>query len=296
MGKMEQRELTRIKCLFDQKNSSNSVCFITSSSDTGVTRNFGRYGARFAPQAILNEFKKMIFPTSWKSRSFNAIEVANTDYEKENFQQAQLNEAENILNLLKRDHSFIHLGGGHDHVYPMLKAMLSNQAKKIAIINIDAHADTRVDEEFHSGTPFRQISNEHPDRVQILQIGLQHFANSSSTLSDLKCQQEQIFYSKHQNWIKTVEQALTQFLVRHMDAMVFISLDVDAIESSVMSAVSAVNPQGIDQNQIEFVLSMLRHHAPQGHLGIYEYNPLYEDLSNKGAKFIAKIIYDWLND
>jgi formiminoglutamase len=62
-----------------------------------------------------------------------------------------------------------------------------------------------------------------------------------------------------------------------------------------MNAVSAVNPQGIEQNQIEYIMSLLKYQAPHAHLGIYEYNPIYEDLSNKGAKFIAKMLFDWLN-
>ena len=53
----------------------------------------------------------------------------------------------------------IHLGGGHDHIYPLLRA-LSAQNDRITVINIDAHLDTRTDDLPHSGTPFRQFARE----------------------------------------------------------------------------------------------------------------------------------------
>jgi formiminoglutamase len=54
------------------------------------------------------------------------------------------------------EQNIIHLGGGHDHVYPLLKA-IETKYKKIIILNIDPHCDTRESEHNHSGTPFRQF-------------------------------------------------------------------------------------------------------------------------------------------
>jgi len=122
---------------------------------------------------------------------------------------------------------------------------------------------------------------------------LHEFANSPATLSEMACPHQKVFYSLDTQWIKQAELAITNFLVNNINSSIFISLDVDVLESSAMSAVSAVNHNGMNISQLEFIMSMLKYHAPQAKLGIYEYNPLYEDLSNKGAKLIAHVLFNW---
>ena len=66
-----------------------------------------------------------------------------------------------------------------------------------------------------------------------------------------------------------------------------------------MSAVSAVNPAGVQLKEVELIISKIKTKIKETEckacFGIYEYNPIYDDLSNKGAKVISHLIYNWLS-
>ena len=75
----------------------------------------------------------------------------------------------------------------------------------------------------------------------------------------------------------------------------FISIDSDAISSSVMEAVSAVNHDGINPKHLLDWVNMLKEFPCKTQvLGIYEYNPVFENLSQKGARYLAGLIYTFL--
>jgi formiminoglutamase len=293
---MENRAQFRIKNLFtDDFSHSAYDIFLKSECDLGVRLNLGRHGARFAPAAILYELKKMIHPLTWQDRSMKEVSVADSGND---FNQAQINQITNIVDALSTPirGNIIQLGGGHDHIYCLAMALYQKYQKKIKIINLDAHADTRTDSCFHSGTPFRQLDQKIP--MDILQIGLNAYANSPSTLSPLKNRELKIFNRyADQHFIQKIQSAIVTFLTNDNseEFITLLSLDCDVINASEMEAVSAVNPSGISYELVECILNWVKDLGVMPRtLGIYEYNPVYDTLSNKGAKQLAHLIYKWL--
>ncbi|MBY0414561.1 MAG: arginase family protein, partial [Bdellovibrionales bacterium] len=160
--------------------SEADILFFKSSSDIGTVRNFGRRGSNFAPEAILNIVKKLALHND---HSWSDIEIGRPDLEEEDFDHAQSTYVTSLTTALSsytKIKKHIYLGGGHDHIYPVLKA-LNTQSKKIKVINIDAHLDTRVDEFHNSGTPFRQFAMEFEGHFELVQLGIHDFANAKST-------------------------------------------------------------------------------------------------------------------
>jgi formiminoglutamase len=135
-------------------NKDVKALFLCSPSDEGVMRNLGRNGTKYGPKTILNHFSQL---TKHNNNSFQYDNVTNQNDEINDFNNAQKSQSENIKNYIEQN--IIHLGGGHDHVYPLLKA-IETKYKKIIILNIDPHCDTRESEHNHSGTPFRQFLSE----------------------------------------------------------------------------------------------------------------------------------------
>jgi formiminoglutamase len=77
--------------------------------------------------------------------------------------------------------------------------------------------------------------------------------------------------------------------------LLIISIDSDGFDSSFMSAVSAVNIDGINlDHYLELQSKLKKLSTGQKCLGIYEYNPIYEDLSLKGARALTKVITEFL--
>lgn len=276
---------------YDSDTKPSDYLIFTSPSDEGVRRNLGRNGARYAPAGILNVFKKM---NQHQELKFSCIQVTDQKAESVQFETAQENAAKEIGKHLKKNDGpiFTHLGGGHDHVFPLLKAIDSSQLfKKIFIINIDAHCDTRVDDSKHSGTPFRDFDHVVKTPTQLVQFGIQYYANSDSTLSALKnIQEEHIFINETQQQLDKLLQLIKEN--DQADTALIFSLDCDALEGHLMKAVSAVNGHGVPLTTVREILNQFKEtHNAKKFYGFYEYNPIFDDLSQLGARTISSLLY-----
>lgn len=282
----------------DAKNPGKQCLFLKSSTDFGVIRNGGRNGARFAPQSFLSTFKKFSQNEILKEWNFVDIEVSSPEEEAADFHRSQDIESEKITAALKEypDAFLCHIGGGHDHAYPFLKS-LSAKYKKVIVINIDAHADTRTDGAFHSGTPFRQFSDFYKGEFKLFQIGLHPFANTFSTLSPLNSGEMNILWKKDLSessliaFFKNIKDELNQ------DTLVVFSIDADALEGSLVPGVSAVNPDGLTRNELLLIWSFYRNlslgHKPV--MGIYELNPVYDTLASLSMRTLGSFVFEVLD-
>ena len=271
-----------------------SCLFIKSSSDVGVMRNGGRNGARFAPQSFMSFFKRLSLSENLLSQAMKEQEVSNQDLELEDFHRAQKTESETIQRLIKNsgDSALVHIGGGHDHIYPLLMAI---GAPKTIVINIDAHADTRTDDESHSGNPFRKFSQKAQD-FHLFQIGLHPFANSQSTLSPLKKGNMSALWRKDLNRLSLEKMFLEIQKEISQETKVILSIDADALSGSLIPGVSAVNGAGLEMSELNLIWENYKalnlFHKPI--VGIYELNPLYDTLSGMSMRTMAGFIFQIL--
>jgi formiminoglutamase len=274
--------------------SEANILFFKSSSDIGAIRNFGRRGAGFAPEAILSVVKKLALHNE---HTWSDIEVAKPELEEEEFSHAQSEYTKVLATAFEsfpKVKKFIYLGGGHDHVYPLLKA-LNKKHKKIKVINIDAHLDTRIDEFHNSGTPFRQFANEFEGQFELIQLGIHDFANTKSTMNELGKARE-VVATYDDLKLLTLNFTNNRKLFERMipydhEALYLFSLDADALESGIMEGVSAVNHRGLPYHFVEELLTYALDVLRAKHFGFYEYNPVYDNLSQKGARTLAGLIY-----
>ena len=278
-------------------SSSHSCLFLKSSSDQGVIRNGGRNGARYAPQSLLATFKRFTQDNQIKDISFVEAEVADPHDEEQDFHGAQERESSRIKMLMDqyKKASVIHIGGGHDHVYPLLKAASAGHSK-VVVLNIDAHADTRTDEHHHSGTPFRQFAEEYSGKFSLYQLGLHHFANSFSTLSPLVKGKQVVLWKNEitperlDTFFKDIEKDIDN------ETLVVFSLDADALNGHEIPGVSAVNPQGLSLIELQDVWERFKEITVSQRkiIGIYELNPVYDTLASISMRSIASFIFEGL--
>ena len=294
---MKNRHLESLGAILTDELRADSPLILTSPSDIGVRRNLGRNGSRFAPEAILGNLKKL-----QNHLSFPAIgmkKVSSQNLEIKNFEKAQIEEIESIKSTLEKNNynRTIHLGGGHDHIYPLLAALPYNE-KQIIILNLDAHCDTRADDHRHSGTPFRNFDELSPRNSHLIQIGVHKYANSASTLKDLKSIKQTHIYKENFSDAELLAQAskvLDQIKISD-DAIFVLSLDADGLSAQEMEAVSAPNHNGFGQSLVRNLTKELRSKfgKHQQVFGIYEYNPIFDNLSQKGSRLIASLMYEFL--
>ena len=143
----------------------------------------------------------------------------------------------------------IAIGGGHNNAYPLLKGSAKGLHKagilpkaQLNAVNLDAHADFRVEEGRHSGNGFRYAMQEgYLGKYAV--VGLHENYNSQSMLDDLYSNLnvnytffEDIFIHEKLNFRQAVAQAFNFADEQHMG----IELDLDAIQNSLSSASSPV--------------------------------------------------------
>lgn len=274
--------------------------FSVGSSDLGVALNGGRRGARYGAQAIINHLLKMSSHSNELIKSITTWEQKEESYKDFNNQQSlYASRLEEIVKNIAKFKNLIHLGGGHDHAFPMLKAIKNSGYKKIIIINLDAHCDTRIDDKNHSGTPFRQGDALKFDEYKVFQIGINQFSNSKQTTEPLKHGSMEIFYKDNlgkKNTQSDVQRFLNDLIDNdkdYKDTILFISLDCDAIDAAFMPGVSAINPNGLTPDFVEAVFKWGRDQSyfQNTIYGIYEYNPIFDTESAHGAKVLSRILY-----
>lgn len=296
----QKRTTESMGALFSKEKHSLNPCsllILTSSSDVGVMRNGGRNGSRLAPQSLLSSFKKLNQSENHQNFSCYQHEVTSISAEQADFVQAQLTQAQHITHWREQyPHSrLLHLGGGHDHIFPLLTSL--SASPKIIVINIDAHADTRTDEESHSGTPFRQFAREYAGEFHLFQVGLHQYSNSLSTLAPLEKGQSHILWrndlsDEHlvSSFFKSIKKLIDQ------KTLVIFSLDADALAGPMVPGVSAVNGNGLDYQELELVWKhYLQLEVPHPCImGIYELNPVYDTLSGMSMRTLSSFIYQSL--
>lgn len=295
---MNNRDLER---LVNNKTDSSlaDILFFKFSSDRGTIKNMGRRGSQFAPQAILSVVKKLACHNLLK---WSEIELADQILEEANFSLSQKNLTTKIhlaLSHHPRAQKFIYLGGGHDYAFPILSALNQN-FQKMVVINLDAHLDTRTDSEPNSGTPFRQIASSFLGDLEIVQLGIHEFANSITTMSNLEKAREVVATYEDVRFGTKDFTATDKFLKRvipfQKETLYVFSLDADAIDAGIMEGVSAVNHRGLPYDFVEDVLLYAIDELHCQHFGIFEYNPVYDNLSQKGARALASLIYQIMDE
>lgn len=286
-----RKEETLADLLVPAEILQGPISIIGTSSDVGVILNGGRWGARFASTCLINQLKKFAKHSNkqihYKVLNFQACEEENS------MALSQMMTGPFTNSIAPTVKNLIHLGSGHDHIYHLVH-YYKKLNKKILCLNLDAHADTRQDAFLHSGTPFRLLANELKDQFELIEFGLLKMANTTSTLSPVISKTEYIFKEqtlKSWNQLKEILKKIDK------DTVFILSLDADVISSSNMKAVSAVNPHGLDLDLIYEIIQFYKSQIPSEYkaFGIYEYNPLYDDLSNQGARTLCGLIYEIIN-
>lgn len=289
----------------DSKELQNLI--ICSPFDHGVRANKGRPGSRFAPKAILGMLSQFVLPSTFFPNS--SLDPLLAPLFIKNFNP----NPHSTLKATPWDKKFftpfkkiVQLGGGHENVFELLDYAASQlrSTSQLWVINIDAHCDTRQStqgsEILHSGNPFRKFDESFKKRWNLIQIGIHPFSNNSHTLAKLTYGHMQIHFAYDWNSQDDFKKNDVLSIVKNLPIkpqdLVILSLDADAISSSEMPSVSAPNPLGLGIQNIFSLLNWYIHlkNSSQKLFGIYEMNPIYDNLSQKGARPLALLIYHYI--
>jgi len=262
----------------DTEQETHKIGILGYSGEEGVRRNQGRLGTKSGPGSIRNILGGIAFHLPEKTRIFDYGDVITIDNDMEASHQLITN---TVKQLLETKHFPVLLGGGHDLAYAHATGIydyLKGKNEKLGIINLDAHFDLRTtqNQQGHSGSPFFQLSQEHPSQFHYLCLGIQRAANPKSlfemaNLTHTKWMTMDDF--QRNNW-----EVIQEKILRFLDSVnkIYLSIDLDGFSSAFAPGVSAPSPMGFNPEIAFKVFELIASSKKLISLDIVELNPTYD--------------------
>lgn len=227
-------------------NASAKFGILGIAEDIGVRLNGGIAGAATAYPVFLKAFCNIQQNQFFSGADFKiagTIEMlAGTQPSAMSMQALDEIVAKHVLEMLRAGLIPIVVGGGHNNVLPMLKALAHMHDTKINVVNLDPHADLRADAERHSGNGFSFArANNYLHKYAMLGL---HQAYNNQYIWDLIAKDqnlnavlwEDIFLSNRISWADAIEQSLSFVQGKPFG----VELDIDAIQNALSSAATPV--------------------------------------------------------
>jgi formiminoglutamase len=218
--------------------------------DLGIKLNNGRPGAAQGPAAFRAALAT--FGTTWDGQKkkplnvpiFDAGDITPTQGDNES---ALLDTHTKIESAVAQLHQLnlvpICIGGGHDLTLPTITALSKHTRAPLAGINFDAHLDVRPRP--GSGMAFRKLIDEKfLDPRRFTTVGVGRFVNDEPDCAWLTTQGASLIYAD--DFLAEPLRVDREFAATFADSTPgFLSIDLDAIDSSAAPGVSATNPAGL---------------------------------------------------
>ena len=263
---------------FNEDLSQRKVGILGYAGDEGVRRNGGRIGAALGPDAIRKVMGSTAFHLKAETQIFDygTIQTGQQDMESSH---ALISKC--TTSLLQTKHFPVLFGGGHDLAYAHATGIfeyLKGKDEKLGIINLDAHFDLRPiqHQKGHSGSPFFQLSQEHPMQFHYLCLGIQGAANPRSLFETAKLTNTKWMAMEDfrmNNW-EVIQEKILGFL--EAVNKVYLSVDLDGFSSAFASGVSAPSPMGFSPDIAFKVFELIASSKKLISLDVVELNPTYD--------------------
>ncbi|MBI4649733.1 agmatinase [Candidatus Desantisbacteria bacterium] len=192
-----------------------------------------------------------------------------------------------VKNIINKDKVLISLGGEHSITAGLVKAF-SEIYSDLTVLQLDAHADLRQE---YEGTKFSHASaiRRTLDYCNAVQVGIRSI--SSEEIDFLKTTDKtKIFFAKD-----IVKKGLKEYLKKIIDSLsdtVYITIDLDVLDPSIMPAVGTPEPGGIGWYDILELLKEVSAKKRVVGADVVELLPLGENIAPNflAAKLIYKLV------
>jgi formiminoglutamase len=280
--------------LLKQSLSESTYVIIGIRECCGPLANKGRSGAQFAFSAFVNAYLNTQVHEDYPKQSICILgEVVESNFQVQ--QKDKVNELDTFLEFILNKYVSsnqvpIFIGGGHNNALPVIRWSAKNQ--KLAVINLDAHADLRSTEVRHSGNSF-STALEEGDLLHYSVLGLHEAYNNAHIREALK--NDQIFHSFYESYVfqqrdllNDLENILRHF---HTDTQVGLEIDMDSIAYMPSSALS---PSGWTLDQVrQFTHLFAKIQKKVAYLNLTEAAPISEmDMLTVG-KALSYLVRDF---
>ncbi|WP_295818381.1 arginase family protein [uncultured Deinococcus sp.] len=253
-----------------------------------------RPGARFGPRALREASLRSVPPftgldgvTRLAGVTFaDAGDVVLPSLEPELARQ-RITEAARLVR--ERCRLPVFLGGDHSVTYPILRAYAD--VPELHVVQLDAHldfTDTRNDTRYSNSSPFRRACEEMVNLVHITTIGLRGLRFDPEAVAAARARGHALIP------MTDVAGDLTRVLERlPRGKNVYLSVDVDSFDPSVIPGTSSPEPDGLTYAQGMAILAETARHNTVVGLDVVELAPSL-DPTGRSELLMARLIMETL--
>lgn len=316
-GRAEPFETARARYWYQlvQPYDQQHIGLIGFACDQGVRRNQGRVGAKAAPPLIRQAFAALPVISALQQRFESQLPSLlgdagdihchdNDGLAESTLEQAQIKYADKVSHIIEQGGLPIGLGGGHAIAYGSFLGLWqalektngttvsTHTAPTIGIINFDAHLDIRQSDVATSGTPFRQIAEHldaHGQPFHYCCIGVSRFSNTAALFDRAEQLGVQIISDEdcHQQTGDSLAEQIDTFISK-VDVL-YMTIDMDCLPSSVVPGVSAPAAYGIALSFVERTVKRIMASGKVKVADLAEINPTF-DVDNRSCKVAARLL------
>ena len=187
--------------------------------------------------------------------------------------------------------TFILLGGDNSITYSGARALLNFvEPSKLGVITLDAHHDLR--DGISNGSPIKQLLDAGVPGKNVVQIGINNFANSRF-YSD-RAKKAGITVLHRDSFQKsTPEQIAKKALTKLAKCThLYIDIDMDVCDRSVVPAAPAAMPGGISADELRRLASNLAKDKRANHFDITELDATIDTPDQRSIRLAALLILE----
>jgi agmatinase len=193
-----------------------------------------------------------------------------------------------VRKILDRGAMPVVLGGDHGISYSIVRAF----SERLTVVHFDAHVDYQpfVHGVVHShGNPMRMITSlDHVD--QILQVGIRSFRTHQEDASDSIRDGNSIVSARSLR--QRGPTGLADLLPA--DGPVYVSIDVDVLDPSIVPGTSAPEPSGLSYDELRDSLVAIAERACVVGFDLVEVNPMIDNAAQLTSFVGVQLIVEFL--
>ena len=185
-----------------------------------------------------------------------------------------------VTSFLNRNKLVTLFGGEHSISIGALRAFREKFAD-LTVLQIDAHADLRPEYQ-NSACNHACAVHESAKQSNLIQFGIR-----SMDISEKKHMNRDQVYFAHEVW-GSEQKKIQEKIVKQCTNSVYITIDLDAFDSSIMPSTGTPEPGGLDWTQVTGLLKAVCEHKNVVGFDLVELCP---NKHNKAPDFLAAKLY-----
>lgn len=217
----------------------------------------GRKGTAQGPAAIREALR---FSSSYNFEEdvdlfgLNCADLGDVDVPSNDVAAAQDRTTQALRHIWENGAQPLVLGGDNSITFASVRALAQSGAKRIGILDLDAHMDVRVpNPDVTSGSPYYQILEHLPEvkPQNIVQVGLRRFANSKTYREWGIKKGMRLFPIKEirRRGFQGLIEIAVDAALDGVDAL-YLSLDMDVVDQAWAPGVSSPSPDGLTPREV----------------------------------------------